>query len=176
MGTAYTVVRNFAKNKFKLLGAGYYAAVFESSVDPNLVYKIGRTINDPFITYATSTEYSNNIHFPKIYDIYFDIEDDWYIAKMEALTPLPEHKYSLAKAIEKFAKGEAEGSELSCDLRKLLSGVSKLSEACEFAIDLHRNNIMTRGTTIVVTDPLAGYDLFTESDMQTWIEGKDYGK
>ena len=107
MATAKSIMDNFIKKGFPLLGAGAYAAVFDSKVDPNLVYKIGSTLNDPFLAYLDlKEELAGNPHFPKIYSTYIDKENDWYMVKMEALTPIPDHKRPVVKEIRKLILGE----------------------------------------------------------------------
>ncbi len=172
MSTAFTVVRSFERKGFKFLGCGYYAAVFESNVDPNLVYKIGRTLSDPFLEYATNSALKQNPHYPRIYDLYTDVDNDWYLVKMEALVPLPEHKYSFATKVSSFAREEIIDTDISPEMNQLIDEIKRMSKLDDSVnIDLDRGNIMMRGVTPVITDPLAEYYLETELDMEQWYEG-----
>lgn len=169
MTTAFTVASNLINKGFRILGEGYYSAVYESNYDPNLVYKIGRTLDDPFLVYVSDTEIKNNIHFPKLYDLYIDNENDWYLAKMECLTPLPDHKKTVAQTIESYAKDQINSVALSNDMKYLLERIYNISEQHDFKLDLHEGNIMMRGVTPVITDPLAEKDLYTHYDMSHWL-------
>lgn len=169
MSAAFTVVKNFMRKGFHLSGCGYYAAVFESQQDPNLVYKVGRTTYDPFLLYAAQTEFRSNPHFPRIYKL--TVFDDWYIAQIEALTPVPEHKRALTKRISESAyKNELSMLE-SESLRQLISRIKQLVETNkDLQLDLHPGNIMMRGIVPVITDPISEYSLYTASDMESWFE------
>jgi len=170
MTTAKTVAKHFLDKGFRLLGSGCYAVVFDSKTDPNLVYKIGSTLSDPFLVYAKlQNKFVDNPHYPKIYSIYEDTEHDWYMVKMEALTKLPHHKYEVITRVKKFMR-HYDGVVLTKPMEDLVNEISKLLEKHpEIQLDLHNENIMMRGTTPVITDPLSETDIPTNQDTQGWF-------
>lgn len=170
MSSAFTVVRNFIKQDFKLAGVGYYSAVFESNVDPNIVYKVGRTLKDPFLDYISMPRLKHNPHFPRVLSLHKDYDNYWYMATIEALTPIPEHKKTLAKTVRDSVHSLDKVS-LPEQLKQLLNEVVLFAENDDsVSIDLHSGNIMMRGNTLVITDPLAEHYLYTASDMENWFE------
>lgn len=173
MATAHTIINNFSKKGFKMLGYGCYAAVFDSNVDPNLVYKIGVRASDPFLAYIKQDKLKTNPHFPRIYDILE--EDSWYMVKMERLEPIPSHKALLSKDIRSLV--EEDGDTLSLltpthDLMAIAHHIKTLAESLEVKVDLHAGNIMMRGTTPVITDPLCDYDIYSEWALESWFGQK----
>ena len=177
MATAHTVINNFTRKGFRMLGNGCYAAVFDSNVDPNLVYKIGVRISDPFLSYIKQDELRANPHFPRIYDIMEG--DNWYLVKMERLEPIPSHKPFLSNEIQSLV--EEEGDALvhlnpTKELVSIAKHIRTLAESLNVKVDLHAGNIMMRGTTPVITDPLCDYNIYSEWELENWFGQKNKGQ
>lgn len=171
------VIRSFQEKGFELLGNGYYAAVFASKENPNLVYKIGCSVSDPFIDYITRFPHlKNNPHFPIIHNLNISYEDNWYIAQMEELSPLPEHQYSVGRSISSFATYGKETPHLPKDksLKSILSELSRYVDTREdICMDLHNANLMRRGTTIVINDPFCHENMVNEDIQLAYWLGKE---
>lgn len=174
MATAHTVINNFTRKGFRMLGSGCYAAVFDSNVDPNLVYKIGARTSDPFLDYIKDTSLQANPHFPKIYDIM--CADEWYLVKMERLEPIPCHKTFLPSEIRSLVCNRSDTLThltVTAELTAITSRIQELSDALSVKVDLHEGNIMMRGTTPVITDPLCDYDIESEWALENWFGQKN---
>lgn len=176
MATAHTVINNFIKKGFNMLGSGCYAAVFESNTDPNLVYKVGVRTSDPFLSYIKDQSLTNNPHFPRIHKLF--VYDTWYMAEMERLEPVPSHKVYLSKEIRSLVSeklDQVKELKLTAELRMLTDRIRNLAEQLDCKIDLHQGNIMMRGLTPVITDPLCDNDIYTEWDLENWLgKNKNY--
>jgi hypothetical protein len=177
MATAHTVINNFIRKGFNMLGNGCYAAVFDSNVDPNLVYKIGVRTSDPFLDYIQQSSLQANPHFPRIYDI--ACGDNWYLVKMERLEPIPSHKTFLSNEIRSLV--EDEGDALvhltpTPDLMAIAAQIRNLAEALDVKVDLHQGNIMMRGNTPVITDPLCDHDIESAWELENWFGKKSKGQ
>ena len=165
MSAGIQVIKNFVRKGFRMVGSGCYAAVFESSSDPNVVYKIGITCTDPYLLYAQSALHSP--YFPRIYSTYIDTVHDYYIISMERLDKLPDHKLTLAKTMRDQFVEDCNDS----NLRSIVDCVQALLEADEtLKLDLHEGNIMLRGLVPVVTDPIAHEEITEESDLSIWMD------
>ncbi len=174
MATAHTVINNFTRKGFNMLGHGCYAAVFESNTDPNLVYKGGTRSSDPFLAYIQEPTLARNIHFPRIYDIV--INKDWYLVKMERLEPLPSHKLEMSDEISSVVRGENNTLrylEPTDDLYSLAHQIRELADRLDVKLDLHQGNIMMRGLTPVITDPLCDFNIYSEWALENWFGQKN---
>lgn len=170
MFTGHEVIQEFIDQGFELLGSGCYAAVFASKTDPNIVYKVGVNVEDPFLGYIGLNLAGLNEHFPKIHRLC--IMDDYYIAVMEALTPLPVHKYTISESIRKEVKYPA--GEVTAAMAELICEIKKLAESNGHKIDLHNGNIMLRNLTPVITDPLCDTEISSEWSLEGWLTSRSY--
>lgn len=174
MSAAHTVINNFMRKGFNLLGHGCYAAVFESNTDPNLVYKVGAVSSDPFLVYIQAAGLKDNPHFPKIYEI---MEyDNWYLVKMERLEPIPYHKTFLSSEIRSIVKEKTDALvhlAPTPELQAVAAHIRKLSDDLDVKIDLHQGNIMMRGLVPVITDPLCHHDIESEWALENWFGQKN---
>lgn len=149
MTVAANIIKQFVTTKFEYLGAGFYACVFASK-NPNLVYKIGKTISDPFISYIKAFK-DYNKHVPKVYDLYEDKSNDWYFATMERLKENNDNKF-----VDDLKENNLLDYEI--DMRGFLTELKDVALENKFILDLHSQNIMRRGDTLVITDPFACFD------------------
>lgn len=167
MSTGISVIKSFLRRGFRMVGDGCYAAVFESNQDPNLVYKVGNTACDPYLTYIQANIDSPS--FPRVHKTYIDYDNDYYIVVMERLDPVPEHKHgTLPVNIRKQFTGEVSADT---DMQPVIDLVTRLLDCCsDFKLDLHAGNIMMRGLVPVVTDPLAHEEIDDSFDLSLWMD------
>lgn len=151
------------ENGFKLLGSGGFANVYERSGYP-WVFKI--FTGDP--AYMTWLKYvaahQNNEHVPKLRGKPFKINDTTYAIRMEKLTPLPNNftddpildavMYGGVPLTRKSERTITDAGHT--DLVAVLKAIMQIAYADKnYNTDLHRHNLMMRGNTAVITDPLA---------------------
>lgn len=155
---------------FKPLGEGGYGIVF-SDGRSRVVAKIMR--EDPcwmaFAEYCRKNR--SNPHLPKIGKTMPVSKMGVYVTFIEALDPLPPEKYDFdlkaflnlriryripSMAAYPIGRIKLAASEFETNhplLAETLEEVTKLGTNC--AVDLHDENFMMRGNTIVIIDPLA---------------------
>jgi len=170
MATAHTVINNYTRKGFKMLGHGCYAAVFESNTDPNLVYKVGARVTDPFLAYIQEPSLINNPHFPRIYEIFTD--ETWYLVKMERLEPTPSHKIEMSSELSSVVRGTSntlQHLKPSHELYSIAHQIRELADRLDAKLDLHQGNVMMRGTTPVITDPLCDHNIYSEWALENWF-------
>jgi hypothetical protein len=167
MTTGTQVIKNFMKRGFKLLGDGCYAAVFESNTDPNIVYKVGNNAQDPYLEYINA--HIDSEYFPKVHKAYIDYDNSYYVVIMERLEPLPDHK---RKAVEHTFSEQFEGNQqVPPDMQVIVDHINKLLEGCnDLKLDLHAGNIMLRGLTPVITDPVCHDEIDDYYDLSIWMD------
>jgi hypothetical protein len=147
---------------------GWYSTVF-SKPGENYVLKVNKREDHPYAWFAFLTRKFPNPHFPKIGNAKFiNIGKERYrVYAIEKLQPFKEHwdARSIAafckvtvtekedlqttlKYAKRFDLGDQEESLITaCDiLRKYNQG---------YYVDIHTNNIMLRGETIVIIDPFS---------------------
>lgn len=174
MSAAHTVINNFMRKGFNLLGHGCYAAVFESNTDPNLVYKIGIMRADPFVDYIQTAVLENNPHFPRVHEL--KLYDNWYLAKMERLEPLPFHKGHLSSEVRSLVNQKEDKLvhlTPTPELQTVAARIRELADALDLKIDLHGGNIMMRGLVPVITDPLCHHDIESGWALENWFGQKN---
>ena len=174
MATAHTVINNFTRKGFRMLGHGCYAAVFDSNVDPNLVYKVGVRTSDPFLNYIQDPSLVNNPHFPRVYDIH--VGEDWYLVKMERLDPLPDYKLVVSNEISSVVSDDSYTLKYLAPSHELFSiahQIREMAERLDVKIDLHPGNVMMRGVTPVITDPLCDHNIYSEWELENWFGQKN---
>ncbi len=177
MTAAHTVIKNFTKKGFNMLGSGCYAAVFESNVDPNLVYKVGISTTDPFLSYIQDSSLADNLHFPRIYDIAY--LNGGYLVKMERLEPIPSHKVEMSKELRSVVHDDIhtlKHLKASNELSRIATRIRELADSLDVKLDLHEGNIMMRGVTPVITDPLCDHNIYSEWSLDTWLGQKNMCK
>lgn len=172
MFTGHEVIQDFLDQGFELLGNGCYAAVFASKTDPNVVYKVGVNVEDPFLDYINLTSFEANEHFPKVHKLH--LMEDYYIAVMEALTPVPHHKISVCDNIRKAARSSAYADDVTINMVELITEIQKLANRTGNKLDLHDGNIMMRGFTPVITDPLCGTNIYSDWSLEGWLNSPSY--
>lgn len=155
------------ENGFKKLGQGAFGSVYEKPGYP-WVFKIFH--NDAsylaWINYVVANQ--GNEHVPKIKGKPFRITDGVFAVRMEKLDRLPDDWYnnSLLDTIayggitrdakEKFKELGHE------DIIPVISAIYAMSHdiSKDWKVDLHSGNVMMRGNTPVITDPLVDRSVF----------------
>jgi len=167
---------------FKRLGYGTFANVYEKPGYP-WVFKLFKD-DDPYIWYYKYCRANqNNPHVPKIKGNLIKVSDDTFCVRMEKLTPYPETpeykklydhiRYTLFKMMDDAYTGirnphgwQPSQKELVMrqeaqdfikqkypQLYKVLDALA--NHGTDWELDLHAQNLMLRGDTVVITDPIA---------------------
>lgn len=102
MSTARSLIKNRVKAGNTVIGVGCYSAAL-TATDESKVIKVGSTTDDPWLDFYEEVVKVNpkNPHFPKVYNIHIDYENDYYVAVTEKLY---EH-------LDRF-NGDIEGTDL----------------------------------------------------------------
>jgi len=151
------------ENGFELLGSGGFANVYERPGYP-WVFKIftGDTAYLSWLEYVTANQ--GNEHVPKLRGKPFKINNGTYAIRMEKLTPLPGNFTDdplldavMYGGLPLTRKSESTITDLGHpDLLAVLKAIMKIAYSNKnYNTDLHRYNLMMRGNTPVITDPLA---------------------
>lgn len=153
-------------NEFKKLGGGAFGEVYEKEGYP-WVFKVFH--GDPayldFIRYAIA--HQSNPHVPKVKGQPFRIDDKTYAIRIEKLQPWSDYFDVKSEngttlmdflrwwnpplkqeQIEFLKQRNVEG------LVEVLNGLAALCRSKNYRLDLHYGNIMRRGNTPVIADPL----------------------
>lgn len=147
----YDMRRHLRDMGIEILGCGHYSVVVEHDRRPDAVIKIGTDPSDPWLAYAVLC--MENAHlsvFPNVYSLH--LTKDFYVVDMERLTRDPingkreDHEWwpgcmdAQWRMFDEFEKRAPEAHSLM---------MTKLERPTDFRHD----NVMYRGTEVVVTDP-----------------------
>lgn len=147
---------------FKKLGNGQFATVFEH---PNYPWVFKVFTQDPaylfFLKYVIRNQ--TNPHVPKVRGGIVPIGTDTYVIRMEKLSPSSNAsdmaQYQIINILGRVT--EQITKEVGPNMVKWLiteyPDIYKMIRALElhgYRFDMHDDNIMLRGDTVVVTDPL----------------------
>ena len=149
------------QNGFKFIDRGSFGIVFERPGYP-WVFKIFN--RDPaylhFVKYAMA--HQGNPHLPRIKGL-IKINDDTYAVRMERLSPIPLGTEPAMSLIRKIVAIDSYGDLSNADaawIDKKFPGISAFFKSFplqDFEYDLHLQNFMQRGTTMVIVDPIYDY-------------------
>ena len=161
-GTMYGAALILFDAGYFQLGRGSFGTVY-SKLGANHVLKLFKSTDRAYRTFVQLVINNPNSHFPKFKGKMMKITDDYYAIRMEKLRENSDQ--SLADILENyilFKQGEnTRGATIAMrDLNKTQRGIKK---ACDIiakgisthGVDLHYGNIMWRGNTIVIVDPMA---------------------
>lgn len=148
------------ENGFNELGSGISGLAFEKPSYP-WVFKIFTDDNGYlfYLNYARSNQ--NNPHVPKIKGGPIKITADTFLIRVEKLTDLSPamHRSELVELITSIDWPDDYTKELRNIFVKKYPHVVPVLDAIissGYSLDLHKGNLMTRGNTLVITDPLLG--------------------
>lgn len=158
------------KSGFEKIGFGAFGAVYAAPND-DMVVKVGRLNEDGYLTFVRAIGLeSANSHFPRIYDVQvFDPDPTnpqsvpYYTVMMERLEANPQGGYEVMdKALEDM--GVKDLMDLSYRLQFVDKSKPETAEVVEvldylyteknLTADVSWKNVMWRGTTPVITDPV----------------------
>lgn len=159
---------------YQMLGNGYYSTIWERPGAAS-VLKIMSAKDQAYLDFANMTKQSPNPHFPKLFGKIIRINQEYWAIRMERLQPNDAWD-AHSRAIRAYIVGEKGVSTQVAnrllrddlpvnyeDIDELFGDFPRLKEACDLVIDLagvhaldcHSDNIMRRGDTPVITDPVA---------------------
>lgn len=153
-----TLTAWLSNHGFKNVGQGSFGAVYEKPGYP-WVFKVFN--NDPaymhFLRYAM--QHQGNPHLPKIRGV-MKIDNKTYVVRMENLKEIPlgsEPATKLVKILHNMdSYGDLDEKDVAW-IKNTLPGIHQFFMSFPLAgyeYDIHYQNIMMRGNTIVLVDPL----------------------
>lgn len=156
-----TEFSNYMQNQgFNILGSGISGMAFEKSNYP-WVFKIFNDDEGYLFFYNYSRQNQNNPHVPKVKGKPLPITPNTFLVRIEKLQELPPKMYSseLVDIITSIDWAEEFTIEKQNILKKkyptILPIITDIVNS-GYSIDFNQNNLMARGNTLVITDPLLG--------------------
>lgn len=156
---------------FKLLGTGNYGSVYEKPGYP-WVFKVFTYDKAYFKYFNYARRNQRNPHLPKIKGNYIRINNNTFVVRLEKLTPISTEQFRKVSGILDQLTDiiqyniDEYGNELDhspeeitfikkhMDLYELMLTLYKTPEFKDLGKDLHQGNIMMRGITPVLVDPV----------------------
>jgi hypothetical protein len=142
-----------------VIGTGMYSSVLSR---PDLNYVVKIFYNDPgYETYLKyMTKYQNNPHVPKIRGKVMSVGAGFKVVRLERLTAYnksPEQKHSLDVIGDYISMDKNRRSRFKNDFpyQEMIPVLDDILQ--HTGLDMHDGNIMFRGSTPVITDPLGGF-------------------
>jgi hypothetical protein len=156
---------------YKHLGSGAYANVYHKQGKP-YVLKVFTVFDTAYLAYVNLVQQHPNIHFPKFYGKLIRVTPKYYAIRTEYLDKYDEiaDKDRSVAVIGRYLFYCAQPPRKQDQQEKFdvatqwMEERPSLKEACDliaknllpkFNEDIHRNNVMMRGDTIVLTDPVS---------------------
>lgn len=176
MGKAMTALE---KAGYEHLGSGIYGSVYRKH-GADKVIKVFATRDSAYAKFVELAQTNPNPHFPKFKGNLIKVTKDYYAVQIENLSPMP-------KTPSNYGSGILSSSTIGYalnDYTRMLHGLGPtwipankidtimddleqhqpgIKQACKlisdlpFIPDIHEKNIMLRGKTIVITDPLMDF-------------------
>ena len=180
----YDLEEYLKNNGYEKLGFGIFSGVFAKPGE-KFVLKVNRR-PDCYLDFVKKLSRNMNPHLPRVGTIRIynegDSKNKWYVIPLEKLEEitLEDHisRYDVLFVLSRALMLDPKHMYLSSEVRPLLPAppeeiydrlkdrFNKLDSALKFVednfynvcnIDLHEGNIMLRGDTIVITDPVSFY-------------------
>jgi hypothetical protein len=194
--TAYNIIKSLSRRGNTVIGTGCYAAAIEYRSDTSKIIKIGNNTTDPWLDYyrLIVTPNQHNFCVPKVYSMYIDYANSFYVCTMERLS-----QYDGYYQYENQAKGIVEDYVLekitkdefidkAVDYPKAIPSIGSMLHILDQIIyhsnyeegddidvvkrvDLHKSNILSRiSGALVITDPWCHHEEVMEDmdDMEEW--------
>lgn len=163
---------------YEKLGSGQTGDVFKKP-GSNYVLKLFTADDDPYLAFVKLAQENPNPHFPKFVGKLIRVTSGYYAIRMEQLThdANPNHIKLVEWYVDKRAEfGYASDEKMTAnnklliqtmnEVNKMFEEQPRLREACDliayelirgdgFYSDLHKGNIMSRGSTLVISDPVS---------------------
>lgn len=155
-----TAFSNYMQNQgFNVLGSGISGLAFEKSGYP-WVFKIFNDDNGYLFYYNYSRQHQNNPHVPKVKGAPIKITPDTFLVRIEKLQEMSQAMYrsDLVDTITSIEWGDDLTPDKVKKLKKYPQILQILNDIINsgHSLDLNLNNLMARGNTLVITDPLLG--------------------
>ena len=154
---------------FHVLGVGAYGTVWGHEKLPYAL-KVFRSYDEAYrgwVQTCLKPENKNNPHLPKfISPRIVPITSEVYAIRMEKLSPVPENLkgivhstyFVLHNETDRMSRKETNLFNRFCKANpqwmNALDILRKFQHGTEFSFDIHAKNIMARGQTLVITDPV----------------------
>lgn len=148
---------------FKPLGTGASGTVFTSE---QLGYAVKLFLTEDrgyrtFLDYVFA--HGSNPHLPRFRGRIKQINDGCSACRMELLQPVDDHSMEYFETVDEWAVRYLSGStdvlgrvsDTDTPLFDTLVDLHHLIRTKRLEYDMHENNIMLRGSTVVITDPFA---------------------
>lgn len=156
--TKYMNARGFTR-----LGRGNYGVVYEKPGYP-WVFKVFK--QDPaymhFLEYAIA--HQDNPNLPQVRGRPIKINDTTYAVRLEKLTPLSDADADVYEEIEDMAilivDNRSYTQEILDSLKEKYPGIARIFQdmnASKYELDISTKNIMRRGNTLVIIDPIFSF-------------------
>lgn len=150
---------------YKHLGRGGQGAAFQKPGAPYVV-KLFDARDKAYLTFIrVAMANTDNPHFPKFFGKPIKITDDYWAMRIEPLRRSFGYFYEIG-LIDRYITNEDDRAEDS-DAFEYVSQQPELQAACDiivmlirhsqhdFICDVHQSNVMLRGSTLVLSDPVA---------------------
>lgn len=146
MSTAHRVIKNL-RQRISLAGCGCFSAVFSVKAGDKVI-KVGSTTNDPWLDFyeLVIKPNPNNPFVPKVYSVYIDSENDYYIATMEKLQ---ENTSKLHELYKDYVTSWITPDDLVNQLKESKAGLSdeEISQLLDILDCVKQHTDYFRGTT-----------------------------
>lgn len=150
------------KAGYKFLGKGAYGAVYKKP-DTNYVLKLFDARDQAYIEFIKLAKDNPNPHFPRFFGKPIRVTDEYYAIRTEYLKGIfgPKDEVSLLDYYIS-SKGQQPNSFIDeffasqPDLKTAADLIVQLIQRHpNFVCDIYHNNVMLRGETMVLTDPIS---------------------
>jgi hypothetical protein len=174
---------------YEQLGSGKFANVFLRKSRPNEVIKLFGTNDEAYESYIDFImKHQDNPHFPKVIGKPMLITPDYYAVKLERLEHYDVKKEGIL--LQRQISAYVEDDRHISDFKDYLDAFPKFKEALDllkefndeasYEYDIHSGNIMWRGRTLVLTDPLYDPETMEEGygrseiseNLRNWFDEK----
>lgn len=151
---------------YRELGSGYYGSVFQKPGAP-YVLKLFSSDDRAYKEFVKMALRSKNNHFPRFKKGLVRINNGFVAIRMEPLEKLPTDDYVDFYMIDRFFShdrremNEEDITDFISDEygEEFLSALGEIKDLIShnkgMIDDLHQDNIMLRGNTLVITDPVS---------------------
>ena len=161
------------KAGYKKLGYGVSGVVYAKPGEDH-VLKLFRSWDKLYKLFVNFTLQHPNIHYPKFKGKMMKITDEYYAIRMEKLTPISQEHAKMVKTMKDYITQRIDYNFREIDLdnapwwmrdmENLETKQPGITEVCEelakfinetnAGLDLQPANVMLRGNTLVITDPV----------------------
>jgi hypothetical protein len=150
---------------YKQLGRGQNAAVFHAPVDSH-VLKLFNSSDRAYIDFVKLATANPNPHFPKFYGRIIQVTPGYFAVKTELLQPFTGslHEVDVIDWYIMWARDKIDGANASFghydqiasqpDLKAACDLIAKFLAGTRYFCDVHSKNVMMRGETVVLSDPV----------------------